>query len=178
MTWWVGPTSRPADVADRLRALGLQEEEDEFGMILDLGAGAPPEAPLPPGATLDPVADRNQLDGWMEVMAAAFDWPADGGKRRMMSSCSGATWSPSRRRRAGTSWCATATGPRRRPPSTSSAATHSSPTSAPPHGRAGADSGPQPNPRRHPASCRGARSSCRGPGRLGRRAWALPAPRL
>ena len=83
VTWWVGPTSEPADVADRLRILGLQEEEDEFGMILDLSAGPPPDALLPPGATLEPVTDRDQFDGWMEVMAAAFEWPADGGKRRV-----------------------------------------------------------------------------------------------
>jgi ribosomal protein S18 acetylase RimI-like enzyme len=83
VTWWVGPTSEPADAADRLRALGLQEEEDEFAMVLDLSAGPPHPAPLPPTATLEPVADRATLDGWMEVMAQAFDWPADGGKRRV-----------------------------------------------------------------------------------------------
>lgn len=94
VTWWVGPNSEPADVAERLLALGLQEEEDEFGMILDLSVGPLPEAPLPQGATLEPVTDRTLLDGWMEVMAAAFEWPADGGKRRVYEQLFGADLAP------------------------------------------------------------------------------------
>jgi ribosomal protein S18 acetylase RimI-like enzyme len=83
VTWWVGPTSEPADAADRLRGLGLREEEDEFGMVLELAGGPRADAPLPPTATLEAVTDRATLDGWMEVMAQAFEWPADGGKRRV-----------------------------------------------------------------------------------------------
>lgn len=82
MTWWVGPTSQPADVRDRLRALGLHEEEIEFGMILDLDQPFP-QADPPAGATLETVDDAAALDEWQDVMAAAYAWPADGGKRRL-----------------------------------------------------------------------------------------------
>ena len=94
MTWWVGPASEPADAGDRLRALGLHEEEDEFGMILDLERPLA-DAPLPTSAGLEPVTDRVGLDAWMEVMAAAFDWPVDGGKRRVYESLFGRDIGPS-----------------------------------------------------------------------------------
>ena len=35
MTWWVGPTSEPADIGARLLGLGFREQEPEYGMILD-----------------------------------------------------------------------------------------------------------------------------------------------
>ena len=88
MTWWVGPTSEPADVRDRLRALGMREEEVEFGMVLDLAAPLP-EAEPAPGATLETVDGALALDAWQDVMAAAYDWPADGGKRRLYRSLFG-----------------------------------------------------------------------------------------
>lgn len=79
VTWWVGPPSRPADVGGRLRALGLHEEEPEFGMILDLAAPLP-SLELRAGTTLDAVDDPDELEAWLDVMAAGYGWPADGSK--------------------------------------------------------------------------------------------------
>lgn len=79
VTWWVGPTSRPVDVGDRLRALGLPQEEPEFGMILDLAAPLP-AMEMSAGVTLDVVDNAHDLEAWLDVMAAAYDWPADGSK--------------------------------------------------------------------------------------------------
>ena len=82
VTWWVGPSSRPLDVRERLRGLGLREEEVEFGMILDL-ARPLPVAETPPEATIETVGDAASLEAWQDVMAAAYDWPPEGGKRRL-----------------------------------------------------------------------------------------------
>ena len=79
VTWWVGPTSRPVDVGSRLRALGLHQEEPEFGMILDLAAPLPAVETFT-GVRLDVVDDPDDLEAWLDVMAAAYDWPADGSK--------------------------------------------------------------------------------------------------
>ena len=77
-------------------------------------------------------------------MAAAFEWPADGGKRRVYEQLFAAR--PCARgppRHAGTSSSATVAGPPRHRRSISSAATRSSRTSAPPRGLAAAASGPR-----------------------------------
>src|SRR5262245_58899396 len=42
LTWWITPHSRPASVADLLAATGLQPEEDEAGMAIDLAAWIEP----------------------------------------------------------------------------------------------------------------------------------------
>ena len=81
VTWWVGPTSRPADVAGRLQGLGLREQEEEFGMILDL-AEPIDEPVIPPGVSLEPVGDEVALAAMHDVMTAAFDWDADGEEKR------------------------------------------------------------------------------------------------
>ena len=36
VTWWLGPTTTPADLGVRLERLGLRRDEPEFGMALDL----------------------------------------------------------------------------------------------------------------------------------------------
>ncbi len=81
VTWWVGPTSEPGDVGARLRALGFREEEQEFGMILDLAR--PIEEPrIPPGVTLEPVEDELALAALQDVMSAAYDWGGDRDEKR------------------------------------------------------------------------------------------------
>ena len=76
MTWWVGPTSEPAEAGTRLHGLGFQREEPEYGMILDLAH--PIDEPLiPPGVTLEPVEDELALGALQDVQAAAYDWGPD-----------------------------------------------------------------------------------------------------
>lgn len=74
VTWWAGRTTAPVDLVTRLQRLGLARQAPEFGMALDLGAGWP-QAPLPQGATLEPVVRPDQLDDWLAVMNAAYGWP-------------------------------------------------------------------------------------------------------
>ncbi len=71
VTWWVGPTTRPADLVARLARLGLARQEPEFGMVLDIATGWP-HAPLPPHAALESVERRDQLEEWLGVMNAAY----------------------------------------------------------------------------------------------------------
>jgi GNAT superfamily N-acetyltransferase len=74
VTWWTGPMTQPADLADRLEGLGLVRQPPEFAMSLDVAGGWPP-APLPAGATLEAVEDPRQLDEWLGIMNAAYGWP-------------------------------------------------------------------------------------------------------
>jgi ribosomal protein S18 acetylase RimI-like enzyme len=81
VTWWVGPTSEPRDVGERLRALGFRQEEEEFGMILDLSE--PIDEPVvPPGVSIEHVDDELGLAALHDVMTAAYDWDADGVEKR------------------------------------------------------------------------------------------------
>lgn len=74
VTWWAGPTTRPADLVPRLERLGLARQEPEFAMALDLAAGWR-DAPLPGGAALETVERPEQLDEWLAIMNAAYGWP-------------------------------------------------------------------------------------------------------
>jgi GNAT superfamily N-acetyltransferase len=66
-TWWVGPTTSPADLGSRLAARGLAEAEPEFGMVVEV-AGLPP-----PDREVEEVASDG-LDEWLGVMARSYGW--------------------------------------------------------------------------------------------------------
>ena len=83
LTWWVGPNDVPADLADRLARLGLEPDEPEFAMVLDLASTLPP-MDGPSGVTLEPVRDGATLDAWLSVMAAAYAWPDPAGKSALL----------------------------------------------------------------------------------------------
>lgn len=72
-TWWIGPSTRPVDLRDRLAALGLREEEPEFGMVIDPGADRPP-IDLPDGASIEEVVDDAGLQDWTTVMDGSYGW--------------------------------------------------------------------------------------------------------
>jgi ribosomal protein S18 acetylase RimI-like enzyme len=72
-TWWIGPSTRPLDLRARLEALGMREDEPEFGMVID-PAGPRPEVATPPGVTLEEVVDVAGLRDWTTIMAAAYGW--------------------------------------------------------------------------------------------------------
>ena len=71
-TWWIGPSTAPADLARRLRARGFTDEEPEYGMVIDVDAAALP------AVEADPVEDSGGVDAFLEVMAGAYGWPGDG----------------------------------------------------------------------------------------------------
>jgi GNAT superfamily N-acetyltransferase len=73
-TWWIGPSTAPADLADRLARRGFIETEPEYGMVLDLLV-----APTVSSAgDVEVVADEAGLDAFLSVMAGAYAWPGDG----------------------------------------------------------------------------------------------------
>jgi GNAT superfamily N-acetyltransferase len=74
VTWWAGPTTKPADLVGRLQRFGLARQEPEFAMALDL-AGGWQAAPLAAGTTLEVVERADQLDEWLAIMNAAYGWP-------------------------------------------------------------------------------------------------------
>ena len=77
-TWWIGPSTRPTDLRERLGALGMREDEPEFGMVID-PAGDRLTVEMPSGATLEEVVDDAGLRDWTAVMAASYGW-ADAAK--------------------------------------------------------------------------------------------------
>jgi GNAT superfamily N-acetyltransferase len=72
-TWWIGPSTRPRDLRERLGALGMREDEPEFGMVID-PAGDRPAIRTPAGVTLEEVVDDAGLQDWTTIMAAAYGW--------------------------------------------------------------------------------------------------------
>ena len=72
-TWWIGPSTSPADLTRRLRARGFVEAEPEYGMSIDVAAAPPP------AVAVDHVTDAAGLDAFLEVMAGAYGW-SDGGR--------------------------------------------------------------------------------------------------
>lgn len=73
MTWVVGPTSTPPDLASRLEAHGLVHDATEpvLGLTLEGFAASPPA----PGIELEWVGDRASFDEATRVMFAGFGMP-------------------------------------------------------------------------------------------------------
>jgi len=68
MLWHIGPSTRPADLAEHLRAYGLTCIEDEPGMALDMHTLNDHE-PLPTGLTVELVQDAPTLWQWVRLWA-------------------------------------------------------------------------------------------------------------
>jgi len=77
-TWWIGPSTMPADLAGRLHARGFVDADPEYGMVIDLAAVQRPAATALPAATIEEVEDEAGLDSFLEVMGGAYGWPDDG----------------------------------------------------------------------------------------------------
>jgi GNAT superfamily N-acetyltransferase len=75
-TWWIGPSTRPGDLAQRLEARGFIEAEPEYGMVIDLDAMTVPSAGRE--GTVVAVDDPAGLDEFLAVMAGAYGWSGDG----------------------------------------------------------------------------------------------------
>jgi len=68
MLWHIGPSTRPANLGERLLAHGLAFHESEPGMAADLQAIS--EFPAPAGLTIAPVSDLDTLRTWVGIWAA------------------------------------------------------------------------------------------------------------
>ncbi len=69
--WFVGPTSGPADLTERLEAAGLPPLTNTPGMALDIAAMRD-EAPAIDGLEIREVATAEELDEWLEVCRISF----------------------------------------------------------------------------------------------------------
>lgn len=67
-TWWVGPCSRPLDLEARLGAHGLEADEYELGMTIEL-TELPDTVETPPGATIRRVSTAEELADFAGVLA-------------------------------------------------------------------------------------------------------------
>ena len=75
MTWWIGPTSTPADLGTRLIAHGLKAEAPVPGMAAPLDGWQPP--PVPAELVVRRVTDDAAFHAVTEVMFAGFEMPAE-----------------------------------------------------------------------------------------------------
>jgi GNAT superfamily N-acetyltransferase len=69
--WFVGPTSGPSDLPDRLEAAGLPAISNTPGMALDIGAMRD-EPATEPGLTIGEVTSAADLEEWLETCRVAF----------------------------------------------------------------------------------------------------------
>ncbi len=74
MNWWIGPGSRPTDLARRLDAAGLAPAGAMRGMAADL-AGLDDTRPVPDGLSVDDVRGDDMLHAWAEVTTECFEFP-------------------------------------------------------------------------------------------------------
>jgi ribosomal protein S18 acetylase RimI-like enzyme len=74
-SWWVFPTSRPADLAERLLRAGLVEAPPSPAMALDLAAWTPPEPAA--GVSVERVEGQPIWPETARVMARGFELPDD-----------------------------------------------------------------------------------------------------
>jgi len=76
LTWFVGPTSTPADLVDRLAARGLESSPAEPGMACELSDWSPLNAPA--GLTVERVRDGEAFHEWCDVFVGGMEAPVDG----------------------------------------------------------------------------------------------------
>ncbi len=76
VTWWIDPDAQPADLYDRLRALGFVDPSDRAPLVHALAAGGEPP-PGPREVTVRRVEDFESFEAAMEVMWEAFETPPD-----------------------------------------------------------------------------------------------------
>jgi GNAT superfamily N-acetyltransferase len=74
--WWVGPTTQPADLGQRLAAHGLSPAGQQPIMAIDLTT-LPDESP-PLDFTIAAVDDEATLRSWCDIISACFDMPKTG----------------------------------------------------------------------------------------------------
>ena len=74
--WWIGPSSRPADLVGRLRALGFTEPRDRVGTLRAVALTDEPRA-NPPEISVTRIASFEDWVTAREVQWDAFETPAE-----------------------------------------------------------------------------------------------------
>jgi len=75
LIWWIGPSTRPADLGARLLAHGLRCGGEEPGMAVELSR-LPLDEPRPAGLSIVPVERALALRRWVGAYVAGFGMPA------------------------------------------------------------------------------------------------------
>jgi GNAT superfamily N-acetyltransferase len=70
--WWVGPSTLPEDLADRLLSNGFTIDEDGSGMAVLL-ADLDEKLPFPPGLFIRQAVDETSQHIWCQTMAEGFE---------------------------------------------------------------------------------------------------------
>jgi len=73
MMWWTGPSTQPAELGIALEASGFTGEE-VIGMAADLRS-LPQEVSVPPGLSIQRVADIETMKKWCHVFCIGFETP-------------------------------------------------------------------------------------------------------
>ena len=73
--WWVGPSTRPADLAERLVAYGFSIDEDGPGMAVNLDK-LNESLPVAEGCSIQPALDDAAWWAWSRTLAKGFEVPA------------------------------------------------------------------------------------------------------
>jgi GNAT superfamily N-acetyltransferase len=76
LMWWVGPSTSPPDLSNRLQAHGFVSAGDVPGMAMDLRK-LPPDSIMVEDLRIAEVKDASQLATWSHVCAAGFGMPGD-----------------------------------------------------------------------------------------------------
>lgn len=74
MSWWLGPSSRPADLGARLEAHGMTRKRDSVGMALDINEVSEDYTP-PAGLVVETVEDDDTLARFVHVSTVTFNLP-------------------------------------------------------------------------------------------------------
>src|SRR5439155_12501644 len=74
--WWIGPSSRPPDLVDRLRALGFREPRDRVALLRAVALTEEPRA-SPPEIAVTQIATFEDWAAAREVQWDAFDTPPE-----------------------------------------------------------------------------------------------------
>jgi GNAT superfamily N-acetyltransferase len=73
--WWVGPSTQPSDLGERLEELGFLHDEEVPAMGVDL-LQINELTPVVPGLVVEPARADDSWEVWCQVMAVGFDVPA------------------------------------------------------------------------------------------------------
>ena len=73
--WWIGPSTRPLDLRERLEELGFIHDDEAPAMGVDLMEINEFTAVVP-GLVIEPARDDDTWEQWCQVMALGFEVPA------------------------------------------------------------------------------------------------------
>ncbi len=74
MFWWIGPSTKPADLEERLKGHGLQYMDEAVGMAVDLSA-SPPDGEKEMSVCIREVTGEDSLEDWLAVFRTVFEVP-------------------------------------------------------------------------------------------------------